>query len=113
MPKKMVFFNKIWSILLVLVLCTNPFFAQKSKPTVVINNTHRELKYFEAIKNIELTALQKGIIFLKKIQTDSAVTNYKKENVYNLTFGKGEALTFDIPGGHAISFTLYTKINKL
>jgi hypothetical protein len=111
MPKKMGFFNKIWSILLVLVLCTNPFFAQKSKPTVVINNTHIELKYFEADKNIELSALQKGIIFLKKIQTDFAVTNYKKENVYNPTFGKGEALTFDIPGGHAISFTLYTKIN--
>lgn len=100
------FFNKN-RFLIMLVFCTNQFFAQSSQPTVIINNEQIQLRYIESNKSLEVTSIQNGKTFLKKILTDTEITNYKKENIQNTTFGKGTALTFDTKEGNTISFTIY------
>jgi hypothetical protein len=107
MPKEMWFLNKNRFFVIILVFCTNHFFAQSSQPIVVINNGQIQLKYIEVSKSLEVTSMQNGKTFLKKLLTDTEITNYKKENIQNPTFGKGEVLIFDIKDGNSISFTLY------
>jgi hypothetical protein len=94
-------------LVIMLVFWTNLFFGQNSQPIEAINNQHIKLIYTATNKNLEAVSLTSKVTFLKNILTDIEITNYKKENIQNPTFGKGQALIFDTKGGNSITFMLY------
>ncbi len=109
MSKHFGFFKHNGFTIIMLVFCTNLFFGQNAQPIETTNNQHIKLIYTEANKSLELVSLTSKVTFLKNVLTDTEILNYKKEIIKNPTFGKGEALIFDIQGGNSISFTLYNE----
>lgn len=105
---KIFFLMQLRLLVFVMLLGGNSFLYSKNvEETILIKNTHLQLKYSIENKSIEVTSLTSKKTFLKNITTDNALLTCKKETVKNTTFGKAKVLIFETSDGNSITFTLY------